>query len=119
MNEPVAIQSRDYWVKIVEMLQQNWALFEADDQIAVRVYFITDTSGVFDEIAFPSSDAAQVALRRNGFQRFAESTKLQSFLRPPSPPFHRRAHPNGPIYSSGRFWRGGGTSGTAGRGLPR
>jgi len=36
-------------------------------------------------------------------QRFA--THLQSFLSPPSPPFGSVPHPNGPIYSSGRFWR--------------
>jgi hypothetical protein len=38
MNEPVAIQSGDYWVKIVEILQQNWGLIETNDQGAVRVY---------------------------------------------------------------------------------
>jgi hypothetical protein len=29
MSEPVTIQSTDYWIKVVEMLQQNWALIEA------------------------------------------------------------------------------------------
>ena len=105
MNEPVAIQSGDYWVKVVEMLQQNWALIEADGQGAVRVHFISDTSGVFDEMVFPSAYTAQAALRRNGFRQFAKRDDLRAFLRPPSPPFRRRAHPNDPIYSSGRFRR--------------
>jgi hypothetical protein len=105
MNKPAAIQSIDFWVKAIEMLQQNWALIEAEDKGAVRVHFISDASGVFDEIAFPSESAAREALGPNGFSRFAESADLQSFLRPPSAPFHRSAHPNGPIYSSGRFWR--------------
>jgi hypothetical protein len=52
MNDPIAIQNTDLWVKIVEMLQQNWAVIEAEDAEAVRVYFISDTSGVFDEMAF-------------------------------------------------------------------
>ena len=30
MNKPVAIQSTDFWVKVVEMFQQNWALIEAE-----------------------------------------------------------------------------------------
>jgi hypothetical protein len=29
MNESVAIRSSDFWVKVVEMLQQNWAVIEA------------------------------------------------------------------------------------------
>ena len=48
MNEPVKIQSDDYWFKVVEMLQQNWALIEPS---ASRVtVFIRDAGGVFDEI---------------------------------------------------------------------
>lgn len=104
MKETITIQSTDFWVKVVEMLQQNWALIE-DETPGVRVYFISDTSGVFDEIAFPSASSAKEALGKNGFRRLADSADLQSFLRPPSAPFRRSAHPNGPIYSSGRFWR--------------
>jgi hypothetical protein len=105
MNETIAIQSADFWVKVVEMLQQNWALIQDETRSAVRVYFISDTGGVFDEIAFASPSSAKEALGKNGFRRFAESADLQSFLRPPSAPFRLSAHPNGPIYSSGRFWR--------------
>src|SRR5262249_48988138 len=35
--------------------------------MAVRVYFISNTSGVFDEMAFPSADAACESLDRNVF----------------------------------------------------
>jgi hypothetical protein len=66
---------------------------------------INDTSGVFDEIAFPSTIKASRALHRNGFRRFSDEHDLQPFLRQPSAPFHRSPHPNGPIYSSGRFWQ--------------
>jgi hypothetical protein len=44
MSEPVTIQSTDYWIKVVEMLQQNWALIEAVKPEGVCVYFISDTS---------------------------------------------------------------------------
>ena len=105
MTEQVPIQSRDYWFKVIEMLQQNWALIDPSDSDAVRVYFISDTSGVFDEMAFSSVDEASTALGRNGFRRFADETEVRSFLTPPCPPFRRAEHPNGPIYSSGRFWK--------------
>jgi len=105
MNEPVAIQDTDFWVKVIEMLQQNWAVIEPDATTGVRLYFITDTSGVFDEITFVSTVEASDALCRNGFRRFSDAPDLQSFFRQPSEPFRRSSHPNGPIYSSGRFWR--------------
>jgi hypothetical protein len=70
-----------------------------------RVYFISDTSGVFDELEFPDKQSAEQSLSRNGFARFEEDEKAQQFLLTPSSPYFRRPHPNGPIYSSGRFWR--------------
>ena len=104
MNEPVSIQSSDYWFKVVEMLQQNWALIEPSAS-GVTVYFIHDASGVFDEMPFATADAAAAALRLNGFRRFADDPQAASFLRVPPPPFRRQPHPTGPLYSSGRFWR--------------
>lgn len=107
MPDIVDIQGRDYWVKIVGMLEQNWALIETGDiqSAEVRVFFVGDTSGVFDEMSFPSSEEATHALRNNGFSRYAEDSRLQSFIVPPAPPFRRSQHPNGAIYSSGRYWR--------------
>jgi len=103
----VQIRSRDFWVKVVEMLQQNWALVEDDpDSQGCTVYFVGDTGGVFDRLRFKDSAEAKAALNENGFDRFADSSSLQEFLVPPEPPFFEARHPNGPIYSSGRFWRG-------------
>ena len=104
-EEPVEIQSRDFWFKIVEMLQQNWALIEDDPEGAVTVYFIHDASGVFDEMNFGSREDAASALRLNGFGRYEEDEEAQEFIAPPPPPIRRDEHPNGPIYSSGCFWR--------------
>lgn len=105
MNDAVSIKSSDFWVKIVEVLQQNWAVVETEADASARIYFINDTSGVFDEMSFPSTKIAEGALEQNGFTRFSASADLQAFLRPPSAPFLKASHPNGPIYSSGRFWR--------------
>jgi hypothetical protein len=105
VSQSVSIKIDDFWVKVVEMLQQNWAIIEPEATGGVRAYFISDASGVFDEIVFPSAEDAVGALLRNGFRRYADSPDLQSFLQPPRAPFYRSAHPNGPIYSSGRFWK--------------
>jgi len=101
----IAINGRDYWVKIVGMLQQNWALVNHTGGDNWTVSFITDGSGVFDQLTFKSLGAAQEALCTNGFSRFAGDEHLRSFLAPPPPPFHEERHPNGKIYSSGRFWK--------------
>ncbi len=41
----VKIHSRDYWVKVVEMLQQNWALIDQESHGKAVVYFVHDGSG--------------------------------------------------------------------------
>jgi cation diffusion facilitator CzcD-associated flavoprotein CzcO len=104
MNEAIPIQSHDYWFKVVDMLQQNWALIDTMDE-GVVAFFVSDSSGIFDQITFPSATDAESALRLNGFRRLCEDPGAASILRRPVPPFHRRPHPNGPIYSSGRFWK--------------
>jgi hypothetical protein len=102
----IEIMSGDYWFKVVEVLQQNWALIDKDsDSAACTVFFIHDRSGVFDRLRFSSVEEAFDALLRNGFVQFAEDQEAQKFIAPPMPPFFETKHPNGPIYSSGRFWR--------------
>lgn len=101
---PVEIQSRDYWFKIVDFLQQNWALIDKTTE-GCTVFFFGDTSGVFDRLIFTSIEEAKEALRRNRFSRFSEDKEAQKFIAIPEPPFYEASHPNGPIYSSGRYWR--------------
>lgn len=104
-NPVIAINSQDYWVKVVGMLQQNWALINRNDDGTCTVFFISDDSGVFDQLSFRSLNDSHKALGANGFTRFLASGNLQSLLVPPPPPFHEGGHPNGKIYSSGRFWK--------------
>jgi len=103
-NAEVTIKSPDYWFKIVDFLQQNWALIDSAED-GVVVWFFGDTSGVFDQMAFSSDTEAQSALLRNGFRRYASDAEVKNFIALPQPPFHRQPHPNGPIYSSGRYWK--------------
>lgn len=102
----IEIRSTDYWCKVVDFLQQNWALVEQDDDgEGCTVFFIGDRSGVFDRLSFLDAREAQRALSRNGFRRYEGDPSLHATVTPPVAPFHSESHPNGPIYSSGRFWK--------------
>jgi hypothetical protein len=102
-EEHVQITSRDFWVKVVEMLQQNWALAVDLRSDECLVFFIDDNSRVFDELLFSSRDEAEWRLDINGFRRHSSDSAVH-FLEPPCPPFCRGSHPSGPIYSSGMYW---------------
>lgn len=105
-NKPVGIRSRDYWFKVVEFLQQNWALVDEEPHgVGCTVFFFGDTSGVFDRLKFASVAEAEAALLKNGFRRYDTDEKAIGFIAKPEPPFWESRHPNGPIYSSGRYWK--------------
>ena len=96
--------ANDPWFKIVDFLQQNWAVI-IDGEKSALVVFYGDTCGVFDEISFGSVDQATQALVRNGFSKYKEDVEAPGFISLPLGEFHEQEHPNGRIYSSGRFWR--------------
>ncbi len=100
----IEIESRDYWFKIVEFLQQNWALIDVNPDETATVHFVDDASGVFDVMQFDCMEMAERGLRRNGFNRFADDKKAQEFIGPPDPPFFNGHLPEKNIYSSGKFW---------------
>jgi hypothetical protein len=93
----------DPWFKIVDFLQHNWAVV-LDRQDGVKVCFYGDTRGVFDEMDFDSRQHAEDALKRNGFGKYQEDDNAKGFIGLPHGEFHEASHPNGLIYSSGRFW---------------
>ncbi len=96
--------TNDPWFKVVEMLQQNWAvLVEKDD--SVLAVFYGDTCGVFDQLSFDDRQNAESALKRNGFRKFNEDPKVREFIALPEGKFREQPHPGGYIYSSGKFWR--------------
>lgn len=96
--------AREPWFKIVGFLQQNWAVI-VDRKDDVLVVFYGDNCGVFDEMLFSTKDKAEQALLRNGFSKFMEDDRAQKFIGLPRGEFAERPHPNGRIYSSGRFWK--------------
>ena len=101
MKEEVKIDSSEFWVKIVEFLQQNWALIEDGEK--VKVWFIHDGSGVFDSLEFKNIEEAEKGLYRNGFKKYSDpSENFTDFVVPPKKPFYSAPRN---IYSSGEFWR--------------
>lgn len=92
-----------WWVKIVGMLQQNWAI-PLPTGSGARVLFVSDASGIFDHIDYGNQAEAGDALAWNGFNEYDGSPKLMEFFLPPRFPLNADPHPNGPIYSSGRYW---------------
>ena len=99
------MKGHDFWIKIIEMLQQNWALIEENPDKSVTVFFITDNSDVFDQLNFSSKKEAKKALRRNGFGRYEDDPSFERFVCPPKPPFTPYWDKSRNIYSSGKFWR--------------
>lgn len=104
MNDEIEINSTDYWFKIVEFLQQNWGVIE-ETKLGCIVFFFGDTAGVFDQMEFASVEQAEEALKRNGFAKYEEDRNAQEFITKPQAPFRRCTHPNGSIYSSGKYWQ--------------
>ncbi len=94
----------EWWVKVVGMLEQNWAI-PVLRPAGLQILFVGDTSGVFDRMQFDEINAARQALEYNGFKEYALDLSLQQFILSPKLPLHEDWHDNGPIYSSGRYWR--------------
>ncbi|MBL7020859.1 MAG: hypothetical protein ISR86_10005 [Nitrospinaceae bacterium] len=99
----IEISNEVYWYKIVEFLQQNWAVIESEGS-GFKVLFFDDCSGIFDSIEFDSLEDAETALKRNGFKNYNEDQEVHHFIAKPKAPLRGGAHLNNPIYSSGQFW---------------
>ncbi|WP_213189002.1 hypothetical protein [Cloacibacterium caeni] len=98
----IELNSETFWVKIVDFLQQNWALIEMIDD-KVIVYFIQDASMVFDKIEFKTIEDAEKGLLKNGFKLYLDNNEnFQDFIVPPKKPYGESPRP---IYSSGQYWK--------------
>lgn len=95
---PVEIRSRDYWFKIVEFLQQNWALID-DTPDGCVVFFIGDNSGIFDRLAFLSVEEAKRLFAEMALLYFRRTKRHRVSLL-----FRNRRFMNGRT-QTGRFFR--------------
>lgn len=105
-SQSIGLSNAEYWFKAEDMLQQNWGIIEFEEkEVGCTVYFISATSGVFDQIRFENLSEAERQLRMNGFAKFEEDEEAKKFIAPPVPPFHQSSQPSEAIYSSGRYWK--------------
>jgi hypothetical protein len=89
------------WIKVVGMLEQNWAVIEGVEPS--HILFVDDNGLIFDKLRMGNHDEACDALTRNGFSRYPATEADLRYIKPPEGPF--RPGCLRPIYSSGRFWR--------------
>jgi hypothetical protein len=106
---PKDLLTGELWFKVVEFLQQNWAVVRPDvNSGGTRIWFVNDGFGVFDYIDCESPAAARRALRLNGFGLYEdqEDRWVESEI-----PEHRTADKTPKltwaprqIYSSRKHW---------------
>ena len=95
----------DWYVKLVEMLQQNWAIIKLGE--TTQIIFVNDPGDVFDIIEVKDQETAHDKLMQNGFDKFSSPSRksfrpLEEFLTPPFKVVDTRERRN--IYSSGEYW---------------
>lgn len=109
VHVPHDLDRKRFWVKVVGMLQQNWAVVRVDEESGhVQIWFINDHLDAFDFIDCADRVGACEALKANGFRVF--SFKSHSGLDSPIPALLKRKERFGVrwvprrIYSSGEYW---------------
>jgi hypothetical protein len=115
------IKSCIWWIKILGMLQHNWALIEESGTGAATVFFFHDGEvgmrgygysreqlkgryAVVDSLNFDSAQLAKEALSRNGFRLHENWELLGSDVKPRGNFYDVRSFEDG-IYSSQGHWK--------------
>jgi hypothetical protein len=117
------IKSKQWWIKIVGMLQHNWALIEEQVDGAATIYFFHDCgttrnfvpnykwhqlkerAAVVDSLSYASTNAATEALQQNGF-RLQETVGLLGSGEIPTGDFYdARATEEGVYSKSDEHWK--------------
>ena len=106
LGKPILIDKPnidDWYVKLVEMLQQNWAIIKLGE--TTQIIFVNDPGDVFDIIEVKDQETAHDKLMQNGFDKFSSPSWKRPLDEILTPPFkvvdtgERRK-----IYSSGKYW---------------
>ena len=91
------------WVKVLGMLQQNWAFVEKRPEIFM-IHFFDDHKEIFDQLEFKTNDLAVAGLIKNGFEPssihegFIQTLNYDANFKI-AYDFDRRK-----TYSSGKYW---------------
>ena len=120
MNETLEypISNRDWWFKVLGMLNENWALIEESPE-KVTVYFFHSCgttkmsigprngpwAAIVDSLEFSNCNEALNALLRNGFSPFAEVSDTWEGNPPPEGRLYDAREKEPGIYSQEGYWR--------------
>jgi len=99
-----AALSQRLWVKVLDMLQQNWCLIEYVGGQSVEMVFFDDHGSVFDWLPTAGIKEAEQALKTNGFFWMYESPSFYLASGVPKRPKSGERFRDRPVYSSGEYW---------------
>jgi len=117
------IKSTQWWIKIIGMLQHNWALIEEQEGGVATIYFFHDCgstrnfipnydwrelkgrAAIVDSLNYPSVSAAVLALERNGFRLQETVGLLGSGEIPTGLYYDARASEDGIYSKSTDYWK--------------
>lgn len=115
------INSREWWIKVLGMLQHNWALIEEGAGGSATVYFFHDGEvgmncygysraqlkgryAIVDSLDFESLQLAKDALARNSFRLHGDDERLGSDVKPRGNFYDVRPFEDG-VYSRQGNWK--------------
>lgn len=115
------IHSADWWVKVLGMLQHNWALIETSNKKTIVYFFhdlgnqkgysrqynfyqLKDRSAVIDSLEFECMEDAVLGLNKNGFMRLKDNPGPWEVEQPNKNFYDAREDEEG-IYSKALYWR--------------
>lgn len=115
------IESREWWIKVLGMLQHNWALIDERAAGSATVYFFHDGEvgmgcygysraqlkgryAIVDSLDFESVQLAKDALSKNGFRLHGDDERLGSDVKPRGNFYDVRAMEEG-VYSRQGNWK--------------
>ena len=115
------IKSRVWWIKILGMLQHNWALIEESENGTATVFFFHDKGehigfsgyslwqlkgrcAIVDSLEFESVQLAKEGLSRNGFRLHGIGEMLGFDVKPRGNFFDSRGTEEG-VYSTQGYWK--------------
>ncbi len=115
------IYSDDWWVKVLGMLQHNWALIETSNKKTTayffhdlgiqsgyskryKIYQLKNRCAVVDSLDFESIKAAELELQQNGFMRLKDNPGPWESSQPNKNFYDAREDEAG-IYSKSGYWR--------------
>lgn len=115
------IHSADWWVKVLGMLQHNWALIETSNKKTTayffhdlgiqrgyskryKIYQLKNRCAVVDSLDFENIKAAELELQKNGFMRLKDNPGPWESGQPNKNFYDAREDEEG-IYSKSGYWR--------------